>query len=385
MRIILAPDSYKGSLSAVGVADAMERGIKQVFPDAEIIKFPIADGGEGTVEALVTATCGRIVTTTVRGPLGDPVDANWGVFGDGQTAVIEMATASGLTLVPREKRDPRITSTYGTGQLIKAALDAGLRKIIIGIGGSATNDGGTGMARALGVRFLDANGNELAEGGAALINLAEVDLSGLDPRLSEVTIQVACDVNNPLCGEKGASAVYGPQKGATPEMVKELDQALLQYARIVEQAIGRSLSEQPGTGAAGGLGVGLLYFTKSSLLPGVKIVLDAVGFAEAVQTADLVFTGEGCTDAQTAHGKAPLGVAMLARNSGVPVICLSGGLGTGAEHVLEHGIDALLGIVSSPMPLEDCMLRAAELIETAAIRICRLLQMGQGLGKPHQT
>lgn len=385
MRIILAPDSYKGSLSAVGVADAMERGIKQVFPDAEIIKFPIADGGEGTVEALVTATCGRIVTTAVRGPLGEPVNANWGVFGDGQTAVIEMATASGLTLVPREQRDPRITTTYGTGQLIKAALDAGLRKIIIGIGGSATNDGGTGMARALGARFLDNNGNDLPEGGAALINLSRVDLTGLDPRLSETAIQVACDVNNPLCGEKGASAVYGPQKGATPQMVTELDLALRQYARIVEQATGREISELPGTGAAGGLGAGLLFFTNSSLLPGVKIVLDAVGFAEAVQTTDLVFTGEGCTDAQTAHGKAPLGVAMLARNSGVPVICLSGGLGAGAEHVLEHGIDAMLGIVSSPMPLEDCMQRADELIETAAVRICRLLQIGQRLGTPHQT
>jgi glycerate 2-kinase len=385
MRIILAPDSYKGSLSAVGVADAMERGILQVFPDAEIIKFPIADGGEGTVDALVTATCGRIVTTTVRGPLGEPVDANWGVFGDGSTAVIEMATASGLTLVSRERRNPRITSTFGTGELIKAALDAGLRKIIIGIGGSATNDGGSGMARALGVRFLDSDGNDLPEGGAALSRLASIDMTGADPRLAETVIQVACDVNNPLCGEKGASAVYGPQKGATPDMVKELDQALGQYARVVEQAIGRKLSDQPGTGAAGGLGAGLLYFTRASLLPGVKIVLDAVGFAEAVQQADLVFTGEGCTDSQTAHGKAPLGVAMLARNSGVPVICLSGGLGAGAEHVLEHGIDALLGIVSSPMPLEDCMLRADELIETAAIRICRLLQIGNGLGLPHQT
>lgn len=385
MRIILAPDSYKGSLSAVGVADAMERGIRQVFPDAEVIKFPIADGGEGTVEALVTATCGRIVTTTVRGPLGEPVEANWGVFGDGQTAVIEMATASGLTLVPRERRDPRITSTYGTGELIKAALDAGLKKIIIGIGGSATNDGGTGMARALGARFLDSSGRDLAEGGAALAGLARVDLSGLDSRLMETEIKVACDVNNPLCGEKGASAIYGPQKGATPQMVQELDQALGQYASVVEQATGRKISELPGTGAAGGLGAGMLYFTKASLLPGVKIVLDAVGFAEAVQQADLVFTGEGCTDAQTAHGKAPLGVAMLARNSGVPVICLSGGLGEGAEHVLEHGIDALLGIVSSPIPLEDCMSRADELIEAAAIRICRLLKVGQGLGLPHQT
>jgi glycerate 2-kinase len=385
MRIIVAPDSYKGSLSAVGVANAMARGIGAVFPDAEVVRLPIADGGEGTVDALVTATGGRTSNLRVSGPLGEKVDAAWGILGDGSTAVIEMASASGLPLVPRNKRNPLLTSTFGTGELIRAALDAGLRRMIIGIGGSATNDGGAGMARALGVRFLDSIGRDLPEGGAALSGLARIDLSGLDTRLRETVIQVACDVNNPLCGEHGASAIYGPQKGATPEMVAELDRALRQYARIVEQTTGRVISLLPGTGAAGGLGAGLLYFTNASLLPGVNIVLEAVCFAEAVQMADLVITGEGCTDAQTAHGKAPLGVAQLARTCGVPVVCLSGGLGAGSEHVLEHGIDALQGIVCSPMALDECMARAAELVEAATIRICRLLKVGRRIGDLHET
>ncbi|ABL00513.1 glycerate kinase [Pelobacter propionicus] len=380
MRIIIAPDSYKGSLSAVEVAEAMARGIVSVFPDAEIVSLPVADGGEGTVEALVAATSGRFVCQEVSGPLGEPVMARWGILGDGATAVIEMAAASGLPLVAPERRNPLRASTCGTGELIRAALDAGLRRLIVGIGGSATNDGGAGMARALGVRFLDADGTELPEGGAALARLARVDLDGLDPRLVETSLQVACDVTNPLCGENGASVIYGPQKGATPEMVRELDRALEHYSQVVEQAIARNVSDQAGSGAAGGLGAGLRYFTNASLLPGVKIVLDAVGFAEALKTADLVITGEGCSDAQTAHGKAPLGVARLARNGGVPVICLSGGLGAGAEQLLEHGIDALLGIVSCPMPLEDCMARAAELVETATSRVCRLLRVGRGLG-----
>ncbi|MFZ1375955.1 MAG: glycerate kinase, partial [Geothrix sp.] len=225
MRIVVAPDSFKGSVSALGVAEAMERGIHAVFADANVLKVPIADGGEGTVEALVAATGGRLMHTDVRGPLGDPVRAHWGVSGDGATAFLEMASASGLPLVPKEGRDPRRTSTFGTGELMKAALDAGLRKLVIGIGGSATNDGGTGMARALGVRFLDAEGRDLPEGGAALARLARVDLSGLDPRLAKSALLVACDVDNPLCGPRGASAVYGPQKGATPDMVAELDEA----------------------------------------------------------------------------------------------------------------------------------------------------------------
>ncbi|MBI1754004.1 MAG: glycerate kinase [Acidobacteria bacterium] len=379
MRIIVAPDSYKGSLPALGVAEAMARGIRAVFPDAEILKVPIADGGEGTVEALAAATGGRIVRTEVRGPLGEPVQAHWGVSGDGRTAFIEMAAASGLPLVPEGRRDPRITSTYGTGQLLKAAMDAGLARLVVGIGGSATNDGGAGMARALGARFLDAEGRELPEGGAALARLARIDLSGLDPRLREASILVACDVDNPLCGPRGASAVYGPQKGATPEMVAELNAALAVFARVAAAATYREVAQRPGAGAAGGLGAGLLFFTDAKLQPGVSVVLDATGFDALVQTADLIMTGEGRTDVQTAMGKAPLGVAEVAKHYGVPVICLSGGLGEGADELLAHGIDALASVTPGPMALETCLAQGETLVEAAASRVCRLLKVGMFL------
>ncbi len=379
MRIIVAPDSFKGSVSALGVAEAMERGIHAVFPVAEVLKVPIADGGEGTVEALVAATGGRLVHSEVRGPLGDPVRAQWGVSGDGATAFIEMAAASGLPLVPKEKRDPRITSTFGTGELMKAALDAGLHKLVVGIGGSATNDGGTGMARALGIRFLDAAGRDLPEGGAALARLARIDVSGLDPRLLEASILVACDVDNPLCGARGASAVYGPQKGATPDMVAELDAALGVFAAAAAVATGRDIALLPGAGAAGGLGAGLLFFTPASLRPGVAIVLETTGFEALVQGVDLVLTGEGRTDFQTAMGKAPVGVAAVAKRHGVPVICLSGGLGDGAEDVLSLGIDALASVVPQPMSLEACMGQGMALVEAAAVRVCRLLKVGLSL------
>ncbi len=380
MRIIVAPDSFKGSVSALGVAEAMERGIHAVFPAAQVLKVPIADGGEGTVEALVAATGGKLMHSEVQGPLGAPVRAHWGISGDGATAFLEMASASGLPLIAKEQRDPCVTSTYGTGQLMKAALDAGLRRIVIGIGGSATNDGGTGMARALGVRFLDAQGADLPEGGAALARLAQIDLSGLDPRLAELHLLVACDVDNPLCGPRGASAVYGPQKGATPEMVTELDAALGVFATVATAATGRDMALQPGAGAAGGLGAGLLFFTPASLRPGVAIVLETTGFDAMVQGADLVITGEGRTDFQTAMGKAPVGVAAVAKRHGVPVLCLSGGLGVGADEVLAHGIDALASIVPHPMPLDDCMAQGEALLEAAAARVCRLLLVGRTLG-----
>ena len=379
MRIIVAPDSFKGSLTAREAARAMARGIRQVFPEAEVIEIPIADGGEGTVEALVAATGGVLRQTTVRGPLGEPVDAAWGVLGDGRTAVIEMAAASGLTRVSAGRRDPRITSTFGTGELVRAALEAGLRRIILGIGGSATNDGGAGLARALGARFLDADGLDLPEGGAALAWLARIDLSGLDPRLSGTEILVACDVDNPLCGPRGASAIYGPQKGATPEMVAELDAALGVFAGVAARATGRDIALRPGAGAAGGLGAGLLFFTPARLRPGVAIVLEATGFEALAQGADLVITGEGRTDAQTAMGKAPVGVAAAAKRQGVPVICLSGGLGEGANDVLAHGIDALATTVPRPMTLEACMGQGAALVEAAAARACRLVKVGLSL------
>lgn len=374
MRIVVAPDSYKGSVSALGVAQAMERGILQVFPGADVRKIPIADGGEGTVEALVTATSGELRQAEVTGPLGEKLTAQWGILGDGRTAVIEMAAASGLPLVPAEKKNPRITTTYGTGELMRAALDAGLRKIIIGIGGSATNDGGTGMARALGARFTDPDGKELPDGGAALPRLQRIDLSGLDPRLQDTEITVACDVDNPLCGPRGASAVFGPQKGATPEIVAELDAALAHFAAIAQQVTGRQVAELPGAGAAGGLGAGLMFFTRAKLKPGVEIVLDAVGFAEIVREASFVVTGEGRTDFQTAFGKAPVGVAKVAKQFDVPVFCLSGGLGEGADDVLAQGIDAVMSICDRPLTLDDCMSAGSALIEAGATRLCRIIK-----------
>jgi len=374
VRIVIAPDSYKGSVSAVDVAQAMERGVLKIFPDAEVHKIPIADGGEGTVEALVAATDGQVRQCEVTGPLGERIVANWGVLGDGVTAVMEMASASGLPLVAPEKRNPRTATTYGTGELMRAILDAGLRKIIIGIGGSATNDGGAGMARALGVRFVDAMGKELPDGGAALAGLASIDLDGLDPRLQETQLTVACDVDNPLCGPRGASAVFGPQKGATPEIVAELDAALWHYSLIAQKTTGRLVAELPGAGAAGGLGAGLLLFTPAVLKPGVEIVLEAVGFSERVEGAAFVLTGEGRTDFQTAFGKAPVGVARAAKRHRVPVFCLSGSLGEGADETLSQGIDAVLSICDRPMSLDECMAQGSQLIEAASTRLCRVIR-----------
>ena len=381
MRIVVAPDSFKGSLSALAVAEAMERGVRSVFPDASVARVPIADGGEGTVEALVAATGGRLESRRVTGPLGEPVEARWGVLGDGRTAVVEMAAASGLTLVPRERRNPRVTTTRGTGELVRAALDAGLRRVVVGLGGSATNDGGAGLARALGIRFLDDAGRDLPEGGAALARLARVDLAGRDARIAAAEVVVACDVDNPLTGPRGASAVYGPQKGATPAMVAELDAALERYARVAREATGRDVAGLPGAGAAGGLGAGLLFFTPARLRPGVEIVLEMTGFDALVRGADLVLTGEGRTDFQTAMGKAPVGVAAAAKRHGVPVVCLSGGLGPGADEVLARGIDALAVAVPGPMGLEEAVARARELVEAGAARACRLVALGMRIGR----
>ena len=374
MRIVVAPDSYKGSVSAPDVAEAMERGILRIFAGADVRKVPIADGGEGTVAALVAATGGELRHSQVLDPLGRRIDAQWGILGDGATAVIEMAAASGLPLVPERLRDPERATSFGTGELIRAALDAGLRRLILGIGGSATNDGGAGMARALGARFVDAAGRELAEGGAALAGLAAVHLDGLDPRLHEAEITVACDVDNPLCGPRGASVVFGPQKGATSDMVAALDAALWHYALIAQAATGRVVAEVPGAGAAGGLGAGLLLFTSAVLRPGVEIVFEAVGFQELVEGAAFVLTGEGRTDFQTAFGKAPVGVAKAAKRHRVPVFCLSGSLGEGADETLSQGVDAVMSICDRPIGLEECMLRGQELIEAASTRLCRILR-----------
>ena len=379
MRILIAPDSFKGSLSALAAAEAMERGVRAVYPQAEISKVAIADGGEGTVAALLAATGGRLVRQRVHGPLLEPVDAFLGILGDGVTAVIEMAAASGLPLLAPAQRDPRVASTLGTGELIKAALDAGLTRLILGLGGSASNDAGAGMAQALGARFLDVEGQELPPGGAALARLTHIDLKHLDPRLATASIEVACDVANPLTGPRGASVVYGPQKGASPDMVMELDAALRRFAQVATEATGRDVARVAGAGAAGGLGAGLLFFSAARFRPGVDLVLEATGFDALVQGADLVITGEGRTDAQTAMGKAPLGVAAAASKHGVPVLCLSGSLGEGAEQVLALGFDALMAIAPPAMALEERMARAAELAEAAAARACRMLQAGAAL------
>lgn len=379
MKIILAPDSYKGSLTSPEVCRAMAAGIKRVVPDAEVVAVPIADGGEGTVQALITATGGRLLRKRVTGPLGNPVEAFFGILGDGKTAVIEMATASGLPLVPADKRDPRTTTTHGTGELIRAALDAGCTRLIIGIGGSATNDGGAGMARALGYRFWDSENHDLPLGGAALIRLKHIDSSGKDPRLDKTEVMVACDVTNPLVGATGASAVFGPQKGATPEMVIELDQALTHFAAVIEQELGRSIANLPGAGAAGGLGGGLAVFLHADLRPGIEIVIEAAKLEEKLTGAHLVITGEGCIDGQTIMGKAPVGVAKAAKKRGIPVLAVAGSLGPGAERVYQHGIDGVVSIIDRPMPLKEALANAANLVAGATERMLRIYLINRKL------
>ncbi len=376
MRILIAPQSLKGSLTAAEAGQAIAYGVRAVYPGAEIEIVPVADGGEGTVQALVDATGGKIVWQIVTGPLGEPVPAFFGLLGDGRTAAIEMAACAGLPLVPPELRNPRITTTYGVGELIHAALDYGSHHFIIGIGGSATNDGGAGMAQALGAALLTNEGTEIARGGAALATLAQISTLNMDARLQECTIEVACDVTNPLCGPTGASAVYGPQKGATPEMVAELDKALDHYAQIIEQDLGLSVRDIPGAGAAGGLGAGLMAFLHTILRPGAQIVLEAVHLEERVRTADLVITAEGQIDAQTAYGKSVGAVASMAKRYGLPVLALAGSLGDHYQVVYELGVDAVVALPSSPMTLAYAMENAARLTSDAAERACKLLQVG---------
>jgi len=376
VKIVIAPDSFKGNLSALQVSQAIEIGIKHAVPDAAIDIVPMADGGEGTTQALVDAVGGEIIPAEVTDPLGGRVMAYWGLLSDKTTGVIEMATASGLDLVPLEKRNPLVTTTYGTGELILAALEKGCRKLIIGIGGSATNDGGAGMAQALGVRLLDAKGAQLAFGGAALAELDRIDITNIDPRLSDCDIRIASDVTNPLCGPQGASAVYGPQKGATEEMVKQLDAALAHYADIIKRDLGIDISDVPGAGAAGGLGAGLITFLKARLLPGIEIVIQATGLAEHLKDANLVFTGEGRIDNQTACGKVPVGVARKAKTFGVPVIAIAGAIGDGYQAVYEQGIDAVFGIAPGPISLDQSLAEAKRLIADVAERALRLFMCG---------
>ncbi|TDL66345.1 glycerate kinase [Rhodococcus qingshengii] len=375
MKIVIAPDSFKESLSAFEAANAIERGFRGVIPDAEYIKIPMADGGEGTVQSLVDSTGGSKVEVTVTGPLGEPVLSFFGLLGDGKTAVIEMAAASGLHLVPVEKRNPLVTTTRGTGELILAALDLGVNHFIIGIGGSATNDGGAGMVQALGGRLLDKNGAEIGHGGGALSNLDSIDLSQLDVRLKNVKIKVACDVDNPLTGPRGASAVYGPQKGANPEWVKQLDDNLTHFANIVEQELEKPFRDIPGSGAAGGLGAGLIAFLSAELQSGVDIVLEAVRFEERMKGAALVITGEGRIDKQTINGKTPIGVAKAAKKYNVPVIAIAGSISHDSHIVYNHGIDALLSIVPGVIAQENAFENASLYMEQTAWNIAATMKL----------
>ncbi|MDV2887147.1 glycerate kinase [Alkalihalophilus pseudofirmus] len=374
-KIVIAPDSFKESFSALQAAIAIEDGFKQVFPEAEYIKIPMADGGEGTVQSLVDALEGTVKSVNVTGPLGEPVEAKYGLSGDRQTAVIEMAEASGLSLVPIELRNPLITTTYGTGQLIEDALNEGVNHIIIGIGGSATNDGGTGMAQALGVKLLDSKGEDLPYGGAALVHLASIQTDEIHPRLSEVTIEVACDVDNPLLGERGASAIYGPQKGATAEMVVQLDAALAHYASVINRDLGKDVAEIAGAGAAGGLGAGLLAFLDVRLESGVTLVLEATDFNKKAEGADLVITGEGRLDHQTVFGKTPIGVARAAKSQGASVIAIAGGLAPGHEAIYEEGIDAAFSLVPGIMTLNEAIVDGLTYLERTANNIAKTIKM----------
>ncbi|WP_312585558.1 glycerate kinase [Atlantibacter sp.] len=377
MKIVIAPDSWKESLTALEVANAIEDGFRQIFPDAEMIKIPMADGGEGTVEAMVAATQGRIVNLSVTGPLGEPVDAFYGLSGNEQQAFIEMAAASGLESVPAARRDPRITTSWGTGELIRHALDAGVRHIIIGLGGSATNDGGAGMVQALGAGLLDAHGEQIAFGGEALRQLERIDLTQLDPRLAECRIEVACDVTNPLTGNDGATAVFGPQKGATPEMVQQLDRALAHYGKVIERDLDKSVMTLQGGGAAGGMGVALYAFCGADLRQGIEIVTQALGLDDAVRAADLVITGEGRIDSQTIHGKVPIGVARVAKRYQLPVIGIAGSLTADVEVVYDHGLDAIFSVIPRICTLDDALVNAAENLRMTARNIAAVIKMAQ--------
>lgn len=373
MKFVIAPDSFKESLTALEVAAAIETGFKRVFPDADYVKLPMADGGEGTVQSLVDATQGKLIECEVTAPLGDKVKSFFGLSGDGKTAIIEMAAASGLHLVPPEKRNPLLTTSYGTGELIKLALDLGVESFILGIGGSATNDGGVGMLQALGMQCLDSQDKPIGFGGAELANIVKIDVQQLDPRLQQVHIEVACDVNNPLCGECGASAIFGPQKGATPEMVKQLDAALSHFAEIAERDCGKQIRDQAGAGAAGGMGGGLLLLPSVQLKAGIQIVLDRLHLIDYVKDADVVITDERRIDAQSIMGKTPIGVARTAKQFNKPVIAIAGCLREDYDVVFDHGIDAVFPIIHQLGDLSDILKQGEQNLISTAQNVARVL------------
>ena len=379
MKIVIAPQAFKGSLSALNVANAVQKGVRRIFPDAQILTCPVADGGDGTLETLVESSGGKIMEANVTDPTGKPIVAQWGAMGDGNTAVIEMARTSGLALLTLEERDPLNATTYGLGEIIVSALNKGFRKFIVGIGGSATNDAGAGMAQALGIKLIDREGRNLVFGGAALQNLSAIDTSSIDQRVLESNFQIACDVNNPLTGPEGASAVYGPQKGATEENVRQLDSALGVFAEVTKRDLGKDISNLEGAGAAGGLGAGMIAFVEGHLRAGVDIVLDTVNLAEKLESADLVITGEGSIDFQTVYNKAPVGVARMAKARGIPTIGISGMLGKNYQIVHSHGIDAALSIANGPISLEESLQNAPSLISEAVEESLRLISVGMKL------
>ena len=379
LKVVAAPQTFKGSISALNAAEAISIGVKNIYPSAEVLLCPVADGGDGTLETLVEVSNGNIVECVVEGPTGTPVEAQWGAMGDEQTAVIEMARTSGLALLDLNERDPLNASTYGLGEAILSALDQNYRKFIIGIGGSATNDGGAGMAQAVGISLKDEFGKEIPRGGAALSKLHSIDTAGMDPRIKQSEFMVACDVNNPLTGPEGASAVYGPQKGATPEMITQLDEALKNFAETILRDLGEEVEHISGAGAAGGLGAGMMAFMGGRLKPGVDIVLDTVGLADKLKGTDIVITGEGGIDFQTVYDKAPIGVAKLAKNLGIPTIALAGLVGKDFQVVHKDGIESVFSIVNGPMTLENASSNAHRLIVESTEQVMRLLRVGTTL------
>jgi len=377
MKIVIAPDSFKESLSALEVAKAIESGFREIFPQAEYVKLPVADGGEGTVEAMVAATGGRVVEVEVTGPLGEPIKAFFGLSGDEKIAFIEMAAASGLESVPQARRNPLKTTSYGTGELIKNALDHGVQHCIIGIGGSATNDGGSGMVQALGAKLLSQDGREIGHGGGELIKLDKIDISGLDKRIKKCRFEVACDVTNPLTGDKGATAIFGPQKGATPEMIEQLDGNLKHYAGVIKRDLGIDVEEVPGAGAAGGMGAALYGFCHAELRQGIEIVTEALGLDALVRDATLVITGEGRIDSQSINGKVPIGVARVAKRYNKPVIAIGGSLTKDVDVVYEHGLDAVFSVLYSVCTLDEALENAADNLRKSARNIAATIRLAQ--------
>ncbi len=372
-KYVVAPDSFKESMTAKEVCNAMERGIKQANPAAEVIKVPMADGGEGTVDSLVDATNGKRITVEVTGPLGNKIKAYYGILGNGTTAVTEMAKASGLEIVEKEKRNPMITTTFGTGELIRDALDHDVKEIIIGLGGSSTNDGGSGMAQALGAKLLDQNNHQISFGGGNLDKLDKIDISNLDSRLQDVKIILANDVTNPLIGKDGASRVFGPQKGATSEMVEKLENNLQHYAKIIKRDLNKDVASVSGAGAAGGLGAGLMAFTTCEMRRGVDLAIEVTKLEEKIRDADYVFTGEGGTDFQTKFGKTPYGVAKLGKKYHKPVISLAGYLGEGIDSLYSEGFTAIFGIIPGACDLSTALKNGPSNVARTTENIVRLL------------